>query len=757
MRKLAVAALSFSAAVFAANYILEPNSLPIIAAVFSILGIALIFRREKWLRGIIISFIAIAVGLGWFYAHYWLTTVPAHKLDGEELYITGKVLEYPREYDDYCRVKISVDNVGIKKLEAVLYDNSKSVSSAEPGQTLAMTGRISSADVRFGKEYDYYNSKDIYLIINAASEVELADGGYSISSLPARINRYIGQKIGELFPEDTAPFMRSLMLGDKTDLYDDKPLHISMTRSGFMHTVAVSGMHIAFLVGLLQLLFGSSRRSSLLCIVMVWIFVFVTGCSHSAVRAGIMQTFLLFAPIVRRENDTLTSLSTALAIILLINPYAAAGVGLQLSFGAMAGIMCFAEKFYTGMTDALPENRFGSLLRSLLSVVSSSLAVMVFTLPLTAIHFGYIPLLSPITNCLALWAVSLCFCGGYISCAVGALVPFLGRAAAWITAWLARYIFAVCSMVSSVPFAVIYLNKVLITIWLILCYVLFGIWAISKGRKRRFFVPAALAALTLVSALGAIRLSYRCAGGIFSVLDVGQGQCVCVMSGNDTVMIDCGSIGTLDNAGETAGAYLSTCGRRNVDMLILTHLHADHANGVTTLLDTIRVGTIIMPAMPDDEDGLLDGILQSAEKNGTEIFFMTEDSDLELDNISASLFAPPDTGDENERCISVVISIGEYDMLVTGDSPKSAEKALIDDHNISGIELLVAGHHGSRYSSSGELLGSIGADTAIISVGYNTYGHPTYETLERLRAYGYNILRTDLNGTIEIRIGKDYG
>ena len=64
------------------------------------------------------------------------------------------------------------------------------------------------------------------------------------------------------------------------------------------------------------------------------------------------------------------------------------------------------------------------------------------------------------------------------------------------------------------------------------------------------------------------------------------------------------------------------------------------------------------------------------------------------------------------------------------------------------------GHHGSRYSSSGELLGSIGADTALISVGYNTFGHPTYETLERLAAYGYSIYRTDLNGTVEFMLGN---
>ena len=71
-------------------------------------------------------------------------------------------------------------------------------------------------------------------------------------------------------------------------------------------------------------------------------------------------------------------------------------------------------------------------------------------------------------------------------------------------------------------------------------------------------------------------------------------------------------------------------------------------------------------------------------------------------------------------------------MLVTGDSSKATEKELLRLHTLQDLELLIVGHHGSRYASSGELLGSIGAKIAIISVGYNTYGHPTYETLERL-------------------------
>ena len=85
------------------------------------------------------------------------------------------------------------------------------------------------------------------------------------------------------------------------------------------------------------------------------------------------------------------------------------------------------------------------------------------------------------------------------------------------------------------------------------------------------------------------------------------------------------------------------------------------------------------------------------------------------------------------------------------DAPTAAENELLERAELSGTEVFVAGHHGSRYSSGEALLRELEADTAIISVGYNTYGHPTYETLERLSAYGLEIYRTDLNKTVEIR------
>ena len=132
--------------------------------------------------------------------------------------------------------------------------------------------------------------------------------------------------------------------------------------------------------------------------------------------------------------------------------------------------------------------------------------------------------------------------------------------------------------------------------------------------------------------------------------------------------------------------------------------------------------------------------------------FIDDDTEMKFGGIDLTLYAPRDKGGANESCLMCRVGAFGKDLLVTADAPMSAENALADTADLGSIEYIIAGHHGSRRSSGGRLLETIGGETAIISVGYNSYGHPTNETLARLAAYGYNIFRTDLNGTVEIRI-----
>ena len=754
MRRLAWAAGAFSAAIFAANYILPGPWLLPLAGLLVLLGAGLVLLRRRWLRAAVIASFAAAVGLSCFFVHARMTTVPASKLDVQTRPFTATLLDYPDEYEDYTRAELRVKVEGLPAIRTLLYDRGGALTGAEPGDSISGEARFSAADTRYGRDYDAWHARDIYLLADSEAGLSLSKAtGMTARSFLMKTNRSLTERVDAIFPEDCSAFFLALMLGEKGSLYEDDALYVSMSRAGIMHIVAVSGMHVAFLVGLLQLLLGVNRRSSLLCIALVWLFVFVSGASPSALRAAFMQTTLLLAPLLRRENDPPTSLLTALALLLFINPHAAASVSLQLSFASVAGLLLFGERIRDAIAPARTRGVWNALLRYLAGSFAATFSVLIFSVPLIAVYFGSVPLLSPLTNALVLWAVPLCFGGGYLACALSWLFPAAGAALARLIAWPARFLLTAARLISAVPFASLYTSDRLIVFWLILCYLLAAISLLWKGSRRlRVIFPTALAVFALCFALTATRQYYKSGTGTIAVLDVGQGQSIAVFSGDSTVLVDCGNIYSSDNAGDVAGSYLLGCGRRRVDALILTHLHADHADGVTRLMELIEVDRIYMPVDPPDDDGLLEPILNAAEKHGTDVFYVEKDFSAAFGGIRASFYAPGLAGDANERCLCLKLSLGDYDMLVTGDINKAAEKELIDAHRITRIELLIVGHHGSRYSSCGELLGSIGADTAVISVGYNKFGHPTYETLERLVAYGYTVYRTDQNGTVEIRV-----
>ena len=139
-----------------------------------------------------------------------------------------------------------------------------------------------------------------------------------------------------------------------------------------------------------------------------------------------------------------------------------------------------------------------------------------------------------------------------------------------------------------------------------------------------------------------------------------------------------------------------------------------------------------------------------AEEKGIETLFLAEDADVTFGESALRIYAPLGSGGANEEGLSVLCTAGDFDGLITGDMNDTVEKRLIKYGSLPDLELLVAGHHGSKYATSEELLLATTPELAVISVGYNTYGHPAPETLERLAAAGCAIYRTDWSGTVTI-------
>ena len=158
-------------------------------------------------------------------------------------------------------------------------------------------------------------------------------------------------------------------------------------------------------------------------------------------------------------------------------------------------------------------------------------------------------------------------------------------------------------------------------------------------------------------------------------------------------------------------------------------------------------GRVYLP-QTEDADGCLQGVLDAVPEQ------VSIDSDIVISfgDAQIRIFPAKMLGSGNDSCASVLFQRGKCDTLITGDLSSSAERELLDDYALPDLEVLIVGHHGSKYSTCAELLEATAPDTAIISVGAdNPYGHPTDEVLERLKAAGCAVYRTDLHGTITYR------
>lgn len=753
IRKLATLSVSFSLAVFLAHYLLPADWLLSLAAAFAVIGLAGLLVHNNTGRRMILVGLALACGFLLYHVYYERVLAPCETLSGEKMTVTARITSYP-DYRTGCILQnLRFCDDRLPKVSGLIIDYDSEKSNLEPGDEIRVTLKLNPSNTRYNTEYDANISKGLYIVGTVYGEIEKT-GRWDKSFLyfPQYIGKGIRDIIEEVFPDDTAFFMKALLTGDKGEYYaEHEDLSCAMSIAGLSHVVAVSGMHVAFLVGFLQLILGKNRKSALVCILLVWLFVIMVGAPASAVRAGFMQTLLLMAPLFRRENDSLTALSFALALILLLNPFACGNIGLQLSFTSMAGIVLFGDKIYSWLKDKL--NTESRIMCYVLGICASSACVFVFSFPVAALHFGYVSAMSLFSNILCLWAITLLFCGGYLCCAIGCIAPAAAKILAAGLSYLVHYIALVVKYIAKLPFAALYTENTQIVFWLFLSYAIFIICAVYKKEKFHPLVPLTISLLSLAAILCIAHFSMLLSDGTVAVMDVGNGQCIALTEGENTVVVDCGSAGTMNNAGSMMTSYLRSQGRNHVDVLLLTHLHSDHAKGVERLLYTIDVKTIIMPstAAETDENGLYDDIMSAAEANDTKVIFIDSKQSISCGDIELNIYEPSEKGSDNERCLTLTASVDGYKVLITGDASKSVECELAETEDLSETDLLVVGHHGSRNSCCQELLQASEPDAAVISVGYNNYGHPTNAVLDRLEAYGVSIYRTDLMGRIIVK------
>ena len=732
----------------------------IAGAILSVLAAALAVCLPKpLLKGARLTLAGLAIAL-LFCAGYravFLRPIEAFCAQ-EQAEISAEVLDDPTasRYGSAVLVRVKTGGAGMK---AVLYYQSDAALS--PGDEISCTARLRAASPDNLERDEYYASRGVWAVLSAKGELKAEKGAPSLRHLPALAAGRLKDACRAIFPEDVAGFLIALLTGDKQGL--PYSLKNDLSRSGIYHVVAVSGMHVSLLAGLIMLLCANKRTlCAALGIPAVWFFVLLTGAGASSVRAGVMQTVLLLSGLARRERDSWTAFSLAGLLLLAENPWAIKNVGLLLSFSSTGGILLFARplyhamvesKAYSHLEDSHPALAHG--LKAAITAVCCSIAASAFSLPICAYYFKLMSVSGFLTNALCLWLVSMIFSAGLVTAIAACVWSPVGVGLGWLLAWPARLVLGIVRVMASLPYSAVSLENPYAAVWTVFFF--FAVWLLClKAKKLSGAVVLLALGGTFAVCMGLSALDYRNPGFTFTALDVGQGQCLIYTADGQTSVVDCG--GAQDESGELAARYLETNGVFHIDRLILTHPDADHCNGAAQLLSRIRVDALYLPLTAIQEDSaMLQAIRKAARQTGTRIEFVREDTEFAAQNGKISILKPDLRESGNNGGLCVLASHEKYDILITGDLSQNAEYRLLSRYDLRDVELLIAGHHGAATSTSEALLQRTGASSVVISVGAdNSYGHPAADTLARIAENGAAIYRTDELGTIVIR-GGTYG
>lgn len=683
---------------------------------------------------------------------------PLEEYYGIEVAVKSEVLDFPQE-GSYGKFYITVEAVLVNGEKGkAIFSGYEELGSFVPGDIFyAYVTLMPSNETYGGDATTYYTSRGIVLRGQIEGEIykEEETGGLW-KHMPVYLTNYLRQGIFDVFPEPYCGIILALVTGNRDELSEEFDTGLSLV--GLSHVVAVSGMHLTFLVGMIEMVLPRHKKWTFVVTTgIVILFMFMSGSTPSIMRASVMILLLQFALLLRRGRDDMTALSAAVFLLLVWNPYVITHVGLHLSVAAVASLLLFGEKMKEGMINFCCKEKKGTYFEVMdffCSGIATSLSAMILTVPLVGGYFGYVSLISPIANVLVLWAVTISFSWGLICGTVGIFFPVLGRI-------LSLPIFAVMDILqwvvkalSGVKYGFVTLESDYYLIWLYFVYTTLIFYLFWKGYKswKSIFLLSGVWICTFGVAVYFQHEEVFGEGIYVQVLDVGQGQSVMFATSDILILADCGG-NSYENPGNIVSNMMGNVGRGELDYLVVSHCDMDHIGGITQLMERVFVKCLMMPPM-DVEDERQVELVEMARGYGTSVVFVEEYIEKNLGNGNMMRVYPPvGVGSSNEAGIILMMSSGEEDVLVLGDIGMRTELSLLGQFEIPDIEYLFLGHHGSKFSTSPDFLDEITPEVGIICVGTNSYGHPTEEVLERLEEREIEIHRTDIMGGLIFQIG----
>ncbi len=731
-------------------------------AVFIVTLAALLFIQRRNISLAIFHYIilfTLAVSSGFFYASWVAQKRLADELpaewQGRNITIIGVVAEMPRQHERGLSFSFDVESSSsagahIPKhiLLSTYRTNNEPILSFHAGERWQLTVRLKQphgTSNPYNFDFEAWalerNIRAVGYVYGKGDNIRLSKQvlapGYFIEHLRESIRAHFQQVLGQL---PYTGVLSALAIGDQGSI--PAAQWQTFTRTGVNHLMSISGLHITMLAGMIfSLVYWLWRRSIFLTLrlparkaaaaagLLVAIsYALISGYGIPAQRTVYMLGTVFTALWLSRNITPSQILSVALMVVLLFDPWSVITPGFWLSFGAVALI------FY------ITANRLG-IRHWLFEYGRIQWAMSIGLIPLLLAMFQQISLVSPLANAFAIPLVSFVVVPLAL---LGALLPW-----DWILQ-LAHLIMAIVMM----PLE--WLNKLPVAVWTqyappwwsIALGIIGVLWILlPRGFPSRWTGAFLLLPLFLTQPAAPIPGSVR-----MTIFDVGQGLAVSAQTNSHALLYDTGPI--FNNESNSGNRIIvpsmKGMGIAQLDKLILTHNDADHTGGALSVLQAVPA-LMLSSSLPDDSP-IVQNYPQSQRCSDGQSWIWDE---VHFEILHPALNSYAENKDSNnDRSCVLRISTGENTVLLTADIEKKSERRLLELHaDKLSATLLIVPHHGSKTSSSPAFVTAVHPRYAVFTSGYrNRFGHPKEEVMERYRAIGSELLRSDDDGAILVEI-----
>lgn len=634
-----------------------------------------------------------------------------------------------------------------------------------PGQTLTIaktdivTPKADKMPYSFNMQR-YAFSQGAHLVVYAAyDDVAVTGCASGLLGWCERSRRAVCAQIDALFGPH-ADLVKALAVGMRGDLSDQ--INEAFSKSGITHLLAISGLHMALIAGaffalLFPLRLGYALRR-VLVMLLVGLYGLFVGFPPSVARAVLMLWAFYLSRIFLARYDGMTALACTALFITLLWPAQFWSAGFQLSYAAVAGILLFARPLghafgrALGLSDqpAEPQDdqktaawrRIGSWAGGMLAEMTAvSVSAQIFVLPLLAWMFGEISCIGVLVNLLAIPLANLLLVGSLIALPLSLLPwPWAAAPVLWVCRICAEGLKATALCMSRLPFAVVEAHVP----WGVVCLMYLAALIFSFDR----FKPAFRIGMRTTLCVSAIALYLleptlsQPKNFTWTVLPVGEGDAMLLQKGRDTILIDSAT------ADQQLYRTLTALGV-DVDLLVLTHGHADHAGGLSDLIKYDKVNKVILwaDAPVETYDEPIRQALLLAPALGVPVQGVRAGDVIVQGDISLTVLAPDTVSrDENRNSLVLLAQCDGRRILLMGDADASVESSLA----LPEADAVKVAHHGSKTATSQAFVQAVHPDTAVISVARNHYGHPDMQVLGRLWQVCRRVYITQYDGVVRI-------